>query len=272
MTTRLEPLKELGEVANVTTPIPVAVATFYSGTLAQGTGPNGTFLLTDVLPGASGISENAALTDAQELINSPAITDLATIYSQMVNVVDSTYGSPPTITIPAGPAAGVYTTYDDALQALYVAADAEIGGIVADNTATNLVAESNTTWTSMATAWARSSSTKTKASIDLSTLPTTAQLPVTAFIAGLDQQGTNTEVGMSAQYLQSVANVSNQYGQAVVGTLRESRNNAALNSIGVGHDNEIPDQPTTEPPQADLGDADYTVAEARAYVQSKLSP
>lgn len=47
MTITLSTLKGLDLVANVATPIPAAVATFYSGTLAQGTGPNGTYLLTD---------------------------------------------------------------------------------------------------------------------------------------------------------------------------------------------------------------------------------
>lgn len=272
MTTTLSTLKGLDLVANVTTPIPTAVATFYANTLAQGTGPNGTLLLTDILPGASGIRENSALEAAIELIGDSVSSSLDTLYAQMVSVVDSTYGIPPTITIPSGPAAGVYATYDDALAALVVAADAEIGVIAANGPAASLVSTANSTWTAMAQAWSRASSAQANASISLATLPSTAQLPVTAFIAGLDQQGIDTEVGMSAQYLESVANTANQYGQALVGCLRQSRNDAALNAAQIGHDNAVPDQPTALPPQAELGDANYTVSEARAYVQANLSP
>lgn len=272
MTATVTTLKGLDLVANVATPIPAAVASFYSGTLARGTGPNGTFLLTDLLPGASGTRENPALIAALALINNTVTTALATIYAQMVSVVDSTYGTPPTITIPTGPAAGVYGSYDDALVALITAADAEIGVIAGTGTVSNLVTESNTSWTTMARAWSQAPGAQANASITIATLPTTAQLPVTAFIAGLDQQGTDTQVGMSAQYLASVANTATQAGQAVVGCLREGRNNAALDAAQIGHDNNVSDQPTTQPPQADLGDADYTVAQARTYVQANLSP
>jgi hypothetical protein len=271
MTTRLETLKGLDQVANVATPIPAAVANFYSQTLAQGTGPNGTFLITDLLPGASGIRENAAITSALTLINSSATANLGTLYAQMVSVVDSTYGTPPTVIIPTGPAANTYISYDDALQALFVAADAEIGNIVTNTTVTNQVTTANQDWTAMARAWVLAPAARANASINLASLPTTAQLPVTAFIASLDQQGTDTEVGMGAQYLQSVADTTTQAGQALVGALRQSRNNAALNAVGVGHDNQVPDQPTTPPPQANLGNANYSVSEARVYVTDNLS-
>ena len=272
MTSQLGTLKGLDLVANVATPIPAAVTTFYANTLAQGTGPNGTYLLTDILPGASGIRENAALTSAVALISNPITATLAGLYADMVSVVDSTYGTPPTIVIPGGAAAGTYASYDTALAALITAADAEIGVIAATGTVSDLVTEANSTWSVMAQAWAGSASAQANASISLATLPTTAQLPVTAFIAGLSGQGVDTEVGMSAQYLESVANTASQSGQALVGTLREGRNNAALDTALIGHDNAVPDQPATEPPQAQLGDANYTVAEARVYVQDNLAP
>lgn len=276
MTITLSTLKGLDLVANVATPIPASVAAFYSGTIAQGTGPNGTFLITDLLPGASGIRENPALEAAIELIANPVTAGLATIYSQMVSVVNSTYGDPAvppnTIVIPSGPAAGTYSSYDDALAALIAAATAAIGTIVNTSTVSGLVTRANSTWTTMTKAWSRSPNALANASINLSQLPATAQLPVTAFIAGLDQQGTDTEVGMSAQYLQSVANTATQSGQALIGCLRESRNSAALDAARIGRDNDVPDQPTTPPPQANLGDANFTVTEARAYVQANLSP
>ena len=155
MTTQLETLRGLDQVANVTTPIPTAVSSFYSGTLAHGTGPNGTFLLSDILPGASGIRENPAIESTLNLVNSAATTNLDTLYGQMVSVIDSSYGVPPTIVIPTGPAANTYTSYDDAIANLIVAADAEMGNIRGNSQVSGLVNESNNTWTVMAQAWSR---------------------------------------------------------------------------------------------------------------------
>jgi hypothetical protein len=270
MTTRLETLVGLDLVANVATPVPAATQAFYAG-LAQGTGPNGTFVVTDVLPGASGIRENPALTSALTLINSGAAAGLTTLYQQMRSVVTDGYGTPPTIVIPTGPAANTYASYDDAIQALVVASNNEIGNIRANSIAASSVAQANQDWTLMSHGWSQSGTTQSLASINLSTLPAGAQVPVTAFIGLLDSLGVDTQEGMQAQYLESVANTGNQYGQAVVACLRQGRNNAAMNTAGIGHDNAVPDQPTSEPPQANLGNANYTVSEARAYVNSNLT-
>jgi hypothetical protein len=64
--------------------------------------------------------------------------------------------------------------------------------------------------------------------------------------------------------LEALADTSVQAGQAIIGAMREGRNDAALDSASIGHDNGVPDQPTTVPPQATLLNSQYTVAEARA--------
>ena len=71
---------------------------------------------------------------------------------------------------------------------------------------------------------------------------------------------------MAAQFLESIANTANQYGQAMVGALREGRNTAGLDSIGLKSDNNVPQQPASVPPQATLGDSNYTPDQARALV------
>jgi hypothetical protein len=71
---------------------------------------------------------------------------------------------------------------------------------------------------------------------------------------------------MAAQFLESIANTANQYGQAMVGALREGRNTAGLNAINSRTVNGVPQQPTTVPPQATLGDDEYTPAQARDAV------
>jgi len=265
---KLGTLKGLDLVANTTTPVPAEVATYYATNIALGSGPNGTFLTTDFFGSAAGIPYNDDLTTVTATISAQltagTLTALNTIYSQMKSVVTSAYGTPPTVTIPSGPAAGIYATYDAALAALITAANAAIGtAIVAMGTATTTL---NTAWTEMVKHSANESTFQTKASINYSTLTAGAQLPITAFIPALAGYGQETQTGMAAQFLESIANTANQYGQAMVGALREGRNTAGINAIGLKSDNDVPQQPNAVPPQATLSSSEYTPAEARALV------
>lgn len=265
---RLGTLKGLDLIATTTSPVPAAVATYYDTNLALGSGPNGTFLTTDFFGSAAGIPYNADLTTVTSTINAQltagTLTALNTIYSQMKSVVTAAYGTPPTITIPSGPAAGVYATYDAAIAALITAADAAIGtAITAMGTATTTL---NTAWTEMTTHSVNEPVFQAKASINYATLTAGAQLPITAFIPALAGYGKETQEGMAAQFLESIANTANQYGQAMVGALREGRNTAGLNAINLKSDNDVPQLPNAVPPQATLGDSEYTPAQARALV------
>lgn len=250
------------------TPVPDSVPTYYLTQLAKGSGPNGTFLTTDFFGSAAGIPYNDQLPTVTAIISAQltagTLTTLNDIYSRMKNVVTGVYGVPPLITIPAGSASGVYLTYDAALAALITAADAAIGtAISAMGTATTTL---NTAWTAMVTHSANEVTFQGLAAIDYTTLTGGAQLPVTAFIPALAGYGQETQEGMAAQFLESIANTVNQYGQAMVGALREGRNTAGLNAVNLKIDNSVPSLPNAVPPQATLGDSEYTPAQARALV------
>ena len=265
---KLGTLKGLDLVANTTTPVPAAVATYYQNNLAKGSGPNGTYLTTDFFGSAAGIPYNTDLSTVTSTITAQlaagTLTALDTIYSQMKSVVTAAYGTPPAITIPSGPAAGLYATYDAALAALITAANAAIGtAITAMGTATTTL---NTAWTEMTTHSANESTFQTQASINYATLTAGAQLPITAFIPALAGYGKETQTGMAAEFLEAIANTANQYGQAMVGALREGRNTAGINAVGLKSDNDVPQQPNAVPPQATLSSSEYTPAEARALV------
>ena len=253
------------------TPVPAAVPAYYLTQLAKGSGPNGTFLITDFFGSAAGIPYNDYLTTVTSTISSQFTSGnlgaLNTIYSQMVQVVTSGYGVPPTITIPSGPAAGVYLTYDAALAALITAADAAVGTAIATMGA-NTTATLNTAWTAMTTHSANEDTFQALASIDYATLTAGAQLPITAFIPSLAGYGQETQTGMAAEFLEAIANTANQYGQAMVGALREGRNTAGINAVNLKIDNAVPSLPNAVPPQATLSSSTYTPAEARAQVQT----
>ena len=266
---RLGTLKGLDLIANTTTPVPADVATYYDTNIALGSGPNGTFLTTDFFGSAAGIPYNDYLTSVTSTISAQltagTLTTLNTIYSYMKTLVSTnTYGVPPTITLPAPYNTPTYTTYDAALARLITEANAAIGtAITAMGTATTTL---NTAWTEMVQHSANEVAFQTKASIDYATLTAGAQLPITAFIPALAGYGQDTQVGMAAQFLESIANTANQSGQAMVGALREGRNTAGLNSINLRSDNDVPQLPNAVPPQATLSGSEYTPAQARALV------
>ena len=266
---KLSTLKGLPLVANTTTPVPAAVATYYQTNLANGSGPNGTYLTTDFFGSAAGIPYNDYLTTVTSTISAQlaagTLTTLNTVYSYMVNLITDVYGLPGAIALPAPYNTGnPYASYDAALAVLITGADAAIGtAISAMGTATTTL---NTAWTAMTTHSANEATFQTQASINYATLTAGAQLPITAFIPALAGYGQDTQVGMSAQFLESIANTANQYGQAMVGALREGRNTAGINAVGLKADNDVPQLPNAVPPQATLSDSEYTPAEARALV------
>ena len=266
---KLGTLKGLDLVANTTTPVPAAVATYYSSTLAKGSGPSGTYLTTDFFGSAAGIPYNTDLATVTSTITAQltagTLSTLNTIYSYMKNLITDVYGLPGAIALPAPYNAGnPYASYNSALVVLITAADAAIGtAITAMGTATTTL---NTAWTEMVTHSANESTFQTQASIDFSTLTAGAQLPITAFIPALGGYGQETQTGMAAEFLETIANTANQSGQAMVGALREGRNTAGLNAINLKIDNAVPQQPASVPPQATLGNSEYTPAEARALV------
>ena len=262
-------LGNLPLAANTTTPVPADVATYYATNIALGSGPSGTFLLTDFFGSAAGIPYNADLATVTSTISAQlaagTLTALSTIYSQMITLISDGYGLPGAINLPAPYTAGnPYASYNSALAVLVTAADAAIGtAITAMGTATTTL---NTAWIEMVIHSANEVAFQVKASIDYATLTAGAQLPITAFIPALAGYGQETQVGMAAQFLESIANTANQYGQAMVGALREGRNTAGLNSINLRSDNDVPQLPNAVPPQATLSSSEYTPAEARALV------
>jgi len=266
---RLGTLKGLDLIANTTTPVPAAVATYYATNLASGSGPSGTFLTTDFFGSAAGIPYNEDLATVTSTISAQltagTLTTLNTIYSYMKNLITDVYGLPGAIYLPAPYTAGnPYASYDSALVVLVTAADAAIGtAISAMGTATTTL---NTTWYDMISHSVNEPVFQAKASINYATLTAGAQLPITAFIPALAGYGQDTQTGMAAQFLESIANTANQYGQAMVGALREGRNTAGINAVGLKADNDVPQQPTSVPPQATLSSSEYTPAQARALV------
>jgi hypothetical protein len=244
---------------------------------ANGKGPNGTFLITDFFGTTAGDPHNDYFPTVNQLIQTNIangnLESLSLIYNTMLNVVNGVYTQTMpslAIVIPSDqPAAGTYASYNDALLALVAAAESQVM-----STAAAIPAQQMTTldqyWEIMNFhALVYEPTNQATAEIDFADIPTPSQAAVTSFVLSLDRYGQNTEAGQSGEYLQSIA-TSTFTGQATQGCLIEGRNEDSIDSLDLNRFNEVPDQPTTPPPRANLADASHTVAEARTIVQANL--
>lgn len=239
--------KDLPAIQKQTQAVPQADLDYYKNTLASGSGQNGTILLTDILGTAVGTNIAANLGNCVTVINSlytaGTLTNLNTIY---VNILSS-------------------ITSDTAVNDLIANAQIEIGNIITANPAatTNL----NTYFSAISTQLTKESGFQRKASMEVANVQANSQISVQSFVISLPSYGLETKVGGTAQYLESVANITESAGQSIVATLREGRTTTGLNTSGAGTAaNSVESTPATPPPQATLIPSIITEAQARQQV------
>jgi hypothetical protein len=264
----METTRDLPAISALQEAVPASVAAFYANTYATGSGPNGTLVITDLLGAAVGIPFTSDLTNVTTTINSMTtagiLSTLTVTYTRMQNTVDGVYNVGNTVVIPAGPGAGTYGNADAAMQVLISNAAVEVSSI--QSAYPTQSANLNTNFTDMAASLAAENTNLSLASIDIPNLLTTGRGPIMSFVQSLPNYGVNTEENGPSQFLESVADLNTQGGQAIVACLREGRNIAALSAVNVGVDTDIPATPATVPPQANLIPSTYSDAEAANLV------
>ena len=296
----LESNKDLDLINSLNEPIPEVVTDFIGNTLATGTGPGNTVTINDVIGVAAGVTINDELpvvtTVVSSLANIGALDSLTGnggtpssvnngIYTLMSYALIGTYSNvgnvEDTTTIPItnyypGGSFGnvdsafgnttanttllywgnywisnIATTYanvavvaNDATNACAeqlnlnvincTAAGIEIGNIVNDPANANLVSNSITTSLSLA--------------------------------SQLHDIGLDVSEGGAAQFFEQVANTNNLSGQSVIASMREGRNIAVLNAAGIQLDTQLVDVNANTTVANNLGDGQYTVAQAQANI------
>ena len=264
----METTQNLPAISALQQAVPASVAAYYANTYATGSGTNGTLVITDLLGAAVGIPFTSDLTNVTTTINSMTsagiLTTLTGTYVQMQNTVDGVYDIGNTVVIPSGPAAGTYGNADAALNALITVAAAEVAGIeTAYPTQSGTL---NTNFIDMATNLSNEKTNLSSASIDIANLLPTGRGPIMSFVQTLPSYGLNTEQNGPSQFLEIISDLNTQGGQAIVACLREGRNSAFLNNVNIGVDTNIPANPTSAPPQANLIPSTYSEAEAANLV------
>lgn len=280
-------VKNLDQLSNLTTPLTPSVQSYFDSNYKVGTGAGNTLVITDLIGTAAGVGFTDQFATATEIILSlqgdGTLTVLSGIYGDIANSVNGVYGDALVgpVTIPSGPAAGQYFPLFDMGGNVEVSAAQTavsgiggpatgIGCIPAANTAINNVIAANTSATSSLNS-AFDSMTQSiisendflnLADIDLVTIPTLSTKYSSAFIQSLFSYALDVENNGPAQYIESIANLADIGGQALVATMRQARNNTVLNTVNIVPNNTV-DQliaPGTE--VANLLPSTYTTQQA----------
>ena len=208
-----------------TAPVDSSVTDYVTTTMATGTGPNGTVTTYDVLGLALDADDFAIrLTDVADVIDGlgTGLDDLSQIYINMLSSAN-----------------------DAAMITLIANANAEITSISAVHPAQ--VITLNTDWVYMANLMNLSAKYTTEAGIDYFLLQPGDKNSVYSFVQNLPNYGLLTANGDAAEFLENIADTTTLGGQAIVGVMREGRNNARLSTAGLYNTNQIPSNPEIAP-------------------------
>jgi hypothetical protein len=291
----IETLKGLYLLETLTEPVPATITQYLKDNFATGTGPYGSFTVMDFLGTAAGVNVTNLMLQVPTLIGAMDVSVLQGIYNDMLATVSGTYG-PNTgpVTIPSGPAAGVYATGDLAFTTgLIPAAQAEIANLIAayPNQANDL----NSAFNTISEQIFREAVNQAKTGLNYDELISDSQSSAMSFASGLTRYGQDNTPKNASEFLNTVAQFGTLPGQAIIGALREGRNYQSLNQAGIlstnfavpntypgessgGSANVLTPLPPVQPPiipappaaqiPTNATSTDYTVDEARARIAS----
>ena len=259
--------KNLPLVSALEQPVPASVANYFTTTLAQGTGPNGTIVIMNLLGTAAGWISTDAFVQVTELMDTMDLTTLGSIYTTMLEVLQGVYGDPITgpVIIPSGPFAGTYTDANDVFSSqLTPAANTEISNLITAYPVETT--QINNLWNNISAQIVLERNLQTSANLVFADLQANQRNSIYGFVYGLPEYGINTQEGGTAQLIQDVADLTTFTGQCIVAAMREGQNQQALNAGGIVVSNQIPSEPAEPPPEAPLLPATYTESEASNLV------
>lgn len=242
----MENTQDLSIIQSQTVAVPASVADYYINTYGIPTNPIPTLQITDVLGTPSGWVHTDALNNTLTQFQQMNTGALQTIYQTMLNVVNGVYDQPdpmdPMMTVviipPGTPGTGTYATKDDAILALIPLAQAEI--VTLQSTYPTQTAILNTDWQAMANQLVLEQTQQSRANLNFADLLPNDRNSMFGFVFALPNYGLDLAPGGMSDYIERLADTSAQTGQAIVGCLREGRDRAELDAVGIGTNSEIP--------------------------------
>jgi hypothetical protein len=287
-TQTLETNKGLNLINALTKPLPDNVYNFFTQTWTTGSGPDGLYLLTDIVGTPTGWITNDILSNTITVLNSMtganAFLGLTNpvngVYTVMANTSAGNYTTltgtipnpnpPPddldqyTTTIPGGlPGAGSYVADSESgsiqlafTSGLIPAMLSQVANISANYP--TQVAQLNSNWANISAQLIRVDQNLVLADIDFANLQ--PNLQPTGLVYGLPDYGLDIVEGGAAFVMESLAQTSTIGGQAIISTMREARNQVKLASAGIETDIIVSD--VVAEPLAQLSSGQYTASEA----------
>lgn len=280
---KLETNYGLNFINALTQPVPQDVLNFYTGnSYAYGSGPDGLFLLTDFIGTPTGYVQSANIGNTADILASMTANGafnnlingsngVITIMTKCANADFTTNisGDPyhPLFRtlIPAGnPGAGSY--FSDISANLSIQSAFDSGLIPAFNANVTAITNAYPEEVSLCNSnWNNAAAQLNMEIINLSEVPVvwanlTPNIKPMSLVTNLPYYAGDTDQGGAAYVFESLANTNCQSGQAVIATMRESRNQGWLNRAGIDTTEIVAN--TIVFPQADLSTGQYTVAQA----------
>lgn len=279
--------RDLPIITALTTAVPPAVASYYQSTLAVGGGANGNIRAVDVIGLAAGYIATDAFLRTVEILATMDVSYLTSIFQVMANSYNGVYGDPEAgpLTIPSGlPGAGTYTgTYippdpgppivpgyydptavDEAMAVLLPLVPTAISSL--QSAYPTQTAELNILFNDMVNQITTEQSLQAVVKLNYAQLTPNDRNSIYGFIFSLPNYGLQTEQYGTEWFIENMADLTNQTGQAIIACMRQGQNQQLLNRAGITSNNQIPDQPIPPPPQADLLPSDYSATEAADLV------
>jgi hypothetical protein len=289
VTNNIETTRDLPLITSLEEAVPPSVADYYTSTLAVGGGANGNIRVVDIIGLAAGWIATDAFLRTVEIFSTMNLSYLTLLYQTVANVYNGTYnsGTDPDgfaiITIPSGlPGAGTYnpvtepnpdppppnieteSAADVAFATLYPLIITEIANLI--STYPTQTTELNDLFNSMCQQITQENSLQSLINLDYTKLQANSRTSIYSFIFSLSNYGIQTEVGGMAWFLEAMADLTMQSGEAIVACLRQGRNQRALGAGGVYTNSNIPADPIPPPPQAELIPSEYSAEEAANLV------
>lgn len=199
-------------IESLTSAVPAAVASNFNSQNATGSGPNGTITVCDVIGTAVDHWDFASRLIAVADIIAP---DAPTAFSTALSTLEGIYTS-------------IASSSSGTVAGLIANANTEIDTL--KNTYPTEVAELNTAWNYIANYLNREKGYQNQAGLEYFQLVPNEKVSVYALVQSLSQLGPQCQACGPNQFLQEVVDDTSLTGQAVIGSLRESQNQAQLAS------------------------------------------
>lgn len=297
----LETNKDLNLINALTEPVPAFVTNFTANLLAIGTGPNNTITTVDVIGIAAGNTVTIQMPAVVDVVTT--LTDIGALDPLVGNGGTSSSSTNGVYTVMQYALGNAYTT-DDGMGNVSITIpsplpgqgtygpDSSFGNVISNcfsnlisiaNTAIINIASSYSTYAlqandasnAMATQLLINVQNSVAAGIDIGNvvndisnadLQSNSISTVLSLASQLHDIGLDVTEGGAAEFFDAVANTSNLAGQAVVASMREGRNIALLNAVGIPLDTQLSDINVNSTVSNNISDGQYSVSQARANI------